>query len=111
MNDRELLPCPHCGKTPRRQGDEYSERVVCQCGACTEWNDRYEVCIKLWNTRVTDPLIDEIAKQVATNYEKDMLIQKMAEALDKTIKAILGSANANQVPLHAARVKFEQTLK
>ena len=82
MNDRELLPCPHCGKTPRRQGDEYSERVVCQCGACTEWNDRYEVCIKLWNTRVTDPLIDEIAKQVATNYEKDMLLEKMADALE-----------------------------
>lgn len=57
-----LKPCPFCGGEAKKQGDEYSERVVCanRCGGCTEWDK--DIMTRAWNTRATDPLLKEMAE-------------------------------------------------
>ena len=107
--EEELKPCPFCGMSPHRQGDEYSERVVCQCGACTEWNDRYSICVKIWNTRATDPLLKQMAealdgllyvvKRISDNGWSDSLaIMKGITDMNKAEQALQSyRAHINQI--------------
>lgn len=88
MSEQELKPCPFCGKKP--DVIEYSSygsihyRVQCHaCGTGTRSVLAKARLSILWNTRHSDPMLEELAEKVADHYCNDELLKEMAGALEK----------------------------
>lgn len=102
---RELLPCPFCGGQGRytnnydtsTDGGEYVTCDKCLTSTALVYGikeDPKPLLAERWNTRATDPLLEE-----------------MAEALYQVIKSIDGSATYYQRSLWSAKYKAEQALQ
>lgn len=82
MKDKELKPCPFCGKTAQIEDDGHSHEVI----GCTDIDclgaemgfyylrDDYKEKINLinqWNTRTSDKVIEELKDTLTKWYESD----------------------------------------
>ena len=83
----ELKPCPRCqsGHTGVVEVRFIGEaRIECHnCKLAGPYKKSPQEAIEWWNTRVTDPLIEEIAEKIADHYYKDELLKELALALEE----------------------------
>ena len=79
----ELKPCPFCGckYIDFSGGDRWA-----MCTSCLSEGPVHltrEKAAIAWNTRYTDPLIEEMAENIADHYCKDELMKEMVAALEE----------------------------
>lgn len=82
--EEELRPCPFCGSDDiDAKGWKGNDGSVGPC--CNNCNATAD-SIEIWNTRATDPIIEEVAEKIAIMHINDQLLKQMAEALESADK-------------------------
>ena len=80
-----LKPCPFCGSDGVRSM-RWDSHAGCSNSTCGAYNANLP--ISEWNTRATDPLIEELAEKIADRYCKDELLKEMVEALEEIVRCL-----------------------
>ena len=111
----KLKPCPFCGGTDIRIDAIPSIAQFYRCERCKAKGPYWTAdggAKEKWNTRATDPLIEELAEKIADRYCKDELLKEMAEALEKLSRLgnepYLGSSIGNLIAQEALKKYHEQ---
>ena len=91
----KLKPCPFCdAEWQHRYGyQEIVHKDTCYLIGNYVFFDTDSGLRDRWNTRATDPLIEELAEKIADHYCKDELLKEMAEALQGMADIYYGRDN------------------
>ena len=87
----KLKPCPFCGGTDIRIDAIPSIAQFYRCERCKAKGPYWTAdggAKEKWNTRATDPLIEELAEKIADRYCKDELLKEMAKALEEVVRCL-----------------------